>query len=178
MLKRTAILDIKRQSLKGFTEFLNQKKEITTFKLLYKKHEYKEALRVYVSDFERYYHSDTQNKFVLLPVIPSKLQDYQLYNYYKVLEKRDIDTLDLVHFGLVKNEMIKRGFLNEISINLNLYNDNSLFEVEEPMEYNTFMTFTPAIEYDLNIPYALVKSEILPISNYEIISIDKLILFM
>lgn len=84
----------------------------TTFKLEYKKKEYKKALTVFVSDFEKYYNDEKTNKFVLLPVIPSKLKDYQLNNYYRILENTDINSLDLVHFELVKNEMIKRGFLN------------------------------------------------------------------
>lgn len=127
-------------------------KRNTTFKLLYKKHEYKKALTVYVSEQERYVYSENQSKFVLLPIVPSKLQDYQLNNYYRILENRDIDTLDLVHFGLVKNEMIKRGFLNEIPINLNLYNDNSIFEINETFKQNS-MTFIPVLENDLNIPF-------------------------
>ena len=32
--------------------------------------------------------------------------------FYHILENTDIDSLDLVHYGIVKNEMIKRGFLN------------------------------------------------------------------
>ena len=78
-----------------------------TFKLEYKKKEYKKALSVFVNDFVKYVHSDILNKFVLVPVVPSKLKDYQLNNYYRILENTDIDSLDLVHFGLVKNEMIK-----------------------------------------------------------------------
>ena len=127
----------------------------TTFKLLYKKHEYKKALSVYVSDQERYVYSENQSKFVLLPIVPAKLQDYQLTNYYHILQNRDIDTLDLVHFGVVKNEMIKRGFLIEDLVNLNLYNDNSFFETDEVEQYDTLMTFIPVIEKDLNIPFIL-----------------------
>ena len=127
----------------------------TTFKLLYKKHEYKKALTVYVSEQERYVYSENQSKFVLLPIVPAKLQDYQLTNYYHILQNRDIDTLDLVHFGVVKNEMIKRGFLIEDLVNLNLYNDNSFFETDEVEQYDTLMTFIPVIEKDLNIPFIL-----------------------
>jgi hypothetical protein len=127
----------------------------TTFKLLYKKHEYKKALSVYVSDQERYVYSENQSKFVLLPIVPAKLQDYQLTNYYHILQNRDIDTLDLVHFGVVKNEMIKRGFLIEDLVNLNLYNDNSFFETDEVEQYDTLMIFIPVIEKDLNIPFIL-----------------------
>lgn len=122
-----------------------------TFKLEYKKKEYKKALSVFVNDFEKYVHSDTLNKFVLLLVIPSKLKDYQLNNYYRILENTDIDSLDLVHFELVKNEMIKRGFLNQTPTNLN--------EFIKDFNFNPFMSsiekvkFSRVFEQDLNIPF-------------------------
>lgn len=122
-----------------------------TFKLEYKKKEYKKALTVFVNDFEKYVHSDTLNKFVLLLVIPSKLKDYQLNNYYRILENTDIDSLDLVHFELVKNEMIKRGFLNQTPTNLN--------EFIKDFNFNPFMSsiekvkFSRVFEHDLNIPF-------------------------
>jgi RNase P subunit RPR2 len=122
-----------------------------TFKLEYKKKEYKKALSVFVNDFVKYVHSETLNKFVLLPVIPSKLKDYQLNNYYRILENTDIDSLDLVHFELVKNEMIKRGFLNQTPTNLN--------EFIKDFNFNPFMSsiekvkFSRVFEQDLNIPF-------------------------
>ena len=51
--------------------------------------------------------------------------------------------------------MIKRGFLIEDLVNLNLYNDNSFFETDEVEQYDTLMTFIPVIEKDLNIPFIL-----------------------
>jgi hypothetical protein len=134
-------------------------KRNTTFKLLYKKHEYKKALSVYVTDYEKYTFSDSQNKFILLPVVPSKLQDFQLNNYYHILENRDIETLDLVHFSIVKNEMIKRGFLNETSTNLNELIKDLTFD---PFKKNIHkIKFTRVLENDLNIPYSLINSEFL-----------------
>ena len=55
--------------------------------------------------------------------------DIETYNdaVSAILENTDIDSLDLVHFGLVKNEMIKRGFLQENITNLNDYNASYLF---------------------------------------------------
>lgn len=89
-------------------------KSNTTFKLLYKKHEYKKALDVYVNEFEKYTFSDTQNKFILLPIVPSKLKDYQLEKYFFELNQ-DSSLFDSLHYKIAKNEMIKRGFLhNEI----------------------------------------------------------------
>lgn len=122
-----------------------------TFKLEYKKKEHKKALSVFVNDFVKYVHSETLNKFVLLPVIPSKLKDYQLNNYYHILENTDIDSLDLVHFELVKNEMIKRGFLNQTPTNLN--------EFVKDFSFNPFMSsiekvkFSRVFEQGLNIPF-------------------------
>jgi RNase P subunit RPR2 len=122
-----------------------------TFKLEYKKKEHKKALSVFVNDFVKYVHSETLNKFVLLPVIPSKLKDYQLNNYYHILENTDIDSLDLVHFELVKNEMIKRGFLNQRPTNMN--------EFVKDFSFNPFMSsiekvkFSRVFEHDLNIPF-------------------------
>ncbi len=123
-----------------------------TFKLhKYKKKEYKRALSVFVNDFVKYVHSDKLNKFVLLPVVPSMLKDYQLNNYYHILENTDIDNLDLVQFELTKNEMIKRGFLRDIPTNINEFIKNTNF--------NPFLSsiekikFSRVFEPDLNIPF-------------------------
>lgn len=122
-----------------------------TFKLEYKKKEYKKALTVFVSDFEKYYNDEKTNKFVLLLVVPTKLKDYQLNNYYRILENTDINSLDLVHFELVKNEMIKRGFLNQTPTNMN--------EFIKDFNFNPFMSsiekvkFSRVIDIDLNIPF-------------------------
>lgn len=84
-----------------------------TFTLKYKPKEYKNALTVFVSEFVKYSFNDNLNKFVLIPVVPSKLKDYQLVKYYDLLDKSDIEHIDLVHFAVTKNEMIKRGFLKK-----------------------------------------------------------------
>lgn len=99
-----------------------------TFTLKYTPKLHKKALNVFVSEFVKYSFSDKLNKFVIVPVIPAMLKDYQLNKYYDLLIK-DLDNIDLVHFGVVKNEMIKRGFLNEIQdvyINPKLYNSDFL----------------------------------------------------
>lgn len=49
----------------------------------------------------------------------SQLTDNQLPSYYHHLLK-NFDTIDnLAHFGVIKNEMIKRGFLQSETVNLN-----------------------------------------------------------
>lgn len=99
-----------------------------TFTLKYNPKVYNNALTVFVSEFVKYSFSDNLNKFIIVPVVPSKLKDYQLNKYYDLLIK-DLDNIDLVHFGVVKNEMIKRGFLHEtqdVYINPKLYNSDFL----------------------------------------------------
>ena len=99
-----------------------------TFTLKYNPKVHKNALMVFVSEFVKYSFSDNLNKFIIVPVVPSKLKDYQLNKYYDLLIK-DLDNIDLVHFGVVKNEMIKRGFLHEtqdVYINPKLYNSDFL----------------------------------------------------
>lgn len=119
-----------------------------TFTLKYEKKEYKRPLTAFVSTFEKYINDEKLNKFVLMPVVPSKLKDYQLCTYYKLLDNQDIKTLDLVHFGVVKNEMIKRGFLDEVYINPSFY-------IDEFKNYK--IKFIPApddiLVSDLNIPF-------------------------
>ena len=99
-----------------------------TFTLKYTPKLHNKALTVFVSEFVKYSFSDKLNKFVIVPVVPAMLKDYQLNKYYDLLIK-DLDNIDLVHFGVVKNEMIKRGFLHEIQdvyINPKLYNSDFL----------------------------------------------------
>ncbi|OCL86862.1 Bacteriophage replication protein A (GPA) [Aliarcobacter thereius] len=113
-----------------------------TISLKYEKKEYEKPLIAFVSTFERYINDKKTNKFTLLPVIPSKLSDYQLENYYKTLNN-NFDSLDnLVHFGIVKNEMIKRGFLYEDYIKPNLYDttkiniDDVYYKKEDLLTHN------------------------------------------
>lgn len=85
-----------------------------TFKLKYTKKDKKKPLLAIVSDFEKYAFNETLQKFILMPVVPSLLSDYQLQQYYRLLDKQDIKDLDLVHFGHTKNEMIKRGMFGNV----------------------------------------------------------------
>lgn len=93
-----------------------------TIELKYSKKEYKKPLVAFVNHFEQYLFDDNSGKFVLMPVVPSLLSDYQLNTYFNIIDKNEI--LDLVHYGLVKNEMIKRGFIEDDYINPELYNIN------------------------------------------------------
>ncbi len=131
-----------------------------TFTLKYNKKEQKTALTVFVNDFERYVNSERLNKFVLLPVVPSKLKDWQLTKYYKILEKTDINDLNLKHFGVVKNEMIKRELLNEDPINLNLYNTSFDFgtKTNDDKLVKVPISFIALDKPDYNIPFLVEQN--------------------
>ncbi len=47
------------------------------------------------------------------------MNDIELINYYKSL---DIETVDLVHFGITQNECIKRGLIDGEIQSLNDFN--------------------------------------------------------
>jgi len=57
------------------------------------------------------------------PYIPSKMSDFSLYSYFLRLDKYEID-FDIKHYGLVKNELIRRGLLDGFITPLSLYNTN------------------------------------------------------
>ena len=57
--------------------------------------------------------------YVTPPVIPSRMKDYELYNYYNTL---DPEVCNLHHFGIVQNELIKRGLLEGEIQSLNNFN--------------------------------------------------------
>jgi hypothetical protein len=62
------------------------------------------------------------NNWVMLPIVPSNMNNLELYQYYLKLS-REIDTVDLVHFGITQNECIKRGLIDDIEIqSLNDFN--------------------------------------------------------
>ncbi len=119
-------------------------KSNTTFKLLYKKHEYKKALDVYINEFEKYTFSDTQSKFILLPVVASKLKDYQLEKYFFELNQ-DSSLSDSLHFKIAKNEMIKRGFLNN-EIKAPVYERRLICDLQHKKE----LIYTAKIEDSYN----------------------------
>ncbi|MDD4330325.1 MAG: replication endonuclease [Aliarcobacter sp.] len=55
----------------------------------------------------------------LIPV--SKIENFELIKHFNFIDK-NIDNVNLHHYGLVKNEMIKRGCMIGTIENLNLYN--------------------------------------------------------
>lgn len=126
-----------------------------TFKLSYKKKEHKKALKVYVNDFEKYSFSDNLKKFILMPVVPSLLKDYQLVKYFKILDNADIDTINYTHYGLVRNEMIKRNLLQDKVISLNNYRLPKLFANCNAVKGGSHvpLTFIVADEVGYDVPF-------------------------
>lgn len=62
------------------------------------------------------------NEFKKLVIVPERMKSIVLYPYYLKL-CRNIDTTDLVHFGITQNECIKRGLIDDIPIqSLNDFN--------------------------------------------------------
>ena len=133
---------------------LNQRKskKDSTFKLKYQKKEEKKPLIATVSEFEKYIYSDIKDAFVKMPVVPSKLSDYKLNKYYKILDEMDIKDLDLAHFQVTKNEMIKRGLLDEEIVSLNEF---STYEQTNSVSAlaNVPLKFCVADEIDYDVPY-------------------------
>lgn len=96
--------------------------------LQYKKKEVNKKLKALLNDTEQYIYSESQSKFLKVPVTPSKLKDYSLQSYYRKLEDTHIEDLNLHHYGLVKNEMIKRGLLTGTIESLNHYGTEFAFD--------------------------------------------------
>ena len=90
-----------------------------------------------------------------MPVVPSKLKDYQLIKYFKTLESMDVDSLDLAHYGLVKNEMIKRDLLQGKIENLNDYLITSPMTNCNKVEGGSHVpkTFIVADELGYDVPF-------------------------
>jgi len=72
--------------------------------------------------FQKYNYFPEDDILLELPIIPSQMQDYQLYNYYNSLDIEEVP--NLVHFGITQNEMIKRGLIDGEIQSLNDFNTN------------------------------------------------------
>lgn len=130
-------------------------KKNNTFTLKYKKTEIDKPLIAIVNDFEKYCYSDNLEKFVLMPVIPSKLSDYQLFTYFNKLNKIDVEKLDLTHYGVTKNEMINRNLLKAKKENLNAYKIDDYFTPKK-----SELIWIESESYDCDIPYTKVTQNI------------------
>ena len=68
-------------------------------------------LTAIVDGITKYIFSKSLNKFIELTIIPSKLKNYQLYTYFKKLEDTPVEELNIQHYLITKNEMIRRRLL-------------------------------------------------------------------
>ncbi len=84
-----------------------------------KKEPVKSPEYVTVNGVDTYEYSKFQNKFIDIVKIPSKMNDYELFAYYHKLENTDLDKLNLQHFNLTRNEMIKRDLIDSVPNSLN-----------------------------------------------------------
>ncbi|WP_419765446.1 MAG: replication endonuclease [Arcobacter sp.] len=154
---------------KNAESILNQKipNYHATFKLKYEKKEVKKPLIAQVSEFEKYIFDDIQNAFLRLPVVPSRLSDYKLNKYYRLLDEMDIKDLDLVHFQIVKNEMIKRDLLNEEIVSPNEF---STYEqtTERSALANVPLKFCVAEEIDYDVPFMPCDNDLNLMTNNSI----------
>jgi len=87
-------------------------------KLTYVKKEEIEFKKQDFSNFSNYKPNKT-NTWDGMPIIPSKMSDYQLFSYYTKLDSADIKTLNLQHFNITRNEMIKRNLISGTPNSLN-----------------------------------------------------------
>ena len=80
----------------------------------------KEPVIVLVNGIKSYVLNEDTNKFLKIQTIPSRLKDFQLVQYYKNLLFITLDTdIEIKHFILTQNEMIKRGLKNGVIETLN-----------------------------------------------------------
>jgi hypothetical protein len=76
---------------------------------------------VYENNQKKYVYSEKDEKFIPVQIVPSRLDDYELFSYWKKIND-DIDSANLHHYGVVKNEMIKRQLIPGEILSLNDYN--------------------------------------------------------
>ncbi|MEA3498049.1 MAG: hypothetical protein U9R16_03210 [Campylobacterota bacterium] len=99
-----------KQRRKKEIEDIIAKNQRENFKYTKPKHKLK-PLIVKINDVAKFVFSATKNKFVELQTVPSKLNNYQLYSYFLKLEAIDVEELNIQHYLITKNEMIKRGLI-------------------------------------------------------------------
>jgi len=91
-----------------------QKQEIRDIKKarLENKHSFTNDIKAFADNGDKYIYSTNESKFKKVVVIPSRLNDYELFAYYMKLDDMDISKLDIKHYILTKNEMVSRGLIN------------------------------------------------------------------
>jgi len=117
-----------------------------TIKLTYVKKEQREIKKQDFTNFANYKPNAT-NSWDAMAIVPSRMKDYQLQSYYKKLDNQDINTLNLQHFNLTRNEMIKRGLITGTIQSLNTENDIEVLYYENDEHLNTLKAETESKSY-------------------------------
>ncbi len=109
--------------------------------------------------FETYHHYEFDNELVHIPIVPSKMSDYELYNYYYSLNIEEVKSL--IHFGITQNEMIKRGLIDDIQIqSLNDFNTDMEIDMKTYNEVGIKDTKTQTLPNIDKKYFGLPKSDI------------------
>lgn len=90
----------------------------STIKLTYKKRKKRTYIPIIIDGVE---YAQKDNQLVKRVVPVSRFKDFDLIKYFNRLDS-DIDNVDLKHYGLVRNEMIKRNYLDSKLEDLNSFN--------------------------------------------------------
>lgn len=117
-----------------------------TIKLTYVKKEQREIKKQDFTNFANYKPNET-NSWDAMAIVPSRMKDYQLQSYYKKLDSQDINTLNLQHFNLTRNEMIKRGLITGTIQSLNTENGIEVLYYENDEHLNTLKAETESKSY-------------------------------
>jgi len=66
-------------------------------------------------EMDNEYYIFTKGELIKINPVPAHMKSFELYQYYLKLG-RNIDTADLVHYGVTQNECIKRGLIDDIPL--------------------------------------------------------------
>jgi hypothetical protein len=96
-----------------------------------KEPEFKKVLKVLHNGVETHFYCESEKRFKHTRKTPAQLKDYELIRYFKELDKRSFENdSDLKHYGVVKNECIKRELIKGVICSINDYNFDFNCEVE------------------------------------------------
>lgn len=82
----------------------------------------KQTFTVIYEDTEYLYKNGKLYDVDQIPIIPSKMKDYQLFDYFLTQDPETCD--NYIHYGITQNECIKRGLIQGEIQSLNCFNTN------------------------------------------------------
>jgi len=68
---------------------------------------------------KKYFYKD--DRLISPMKLVSRMKDYKLFNYFSKIDK-DIEDINLHHYGVVKNECVQRGLIDGVVLPVNEYN--------------------------------------------------------